>query len=465
MRPTYHFTARQHWLNDPNGLVYWDGEYHLFYQFNPHGITHGNMSWGHAVSTDLVRWTELEVAIPFTEGVQAFSGSAFVDWRNSSGFGDGTNPPLVAAFTGHTRDPRREDQRLAYSTDRGQTWTLYVGNPVLDIGATDFRDPKVFWHAPSGRWVMAVVMAHEHQVGFYGSSDFKTWAHLSDFGPYGSTDGIWEVPDIMELPVEGSSQTRWVLKVDIGKGAPNGGSLGQYFVGDFDGTTFTPDAASLETAPNWLDGGKDFYAAIAYSDAPERRKVWLGWMSNWQYAYHTPTSPWRGAMTIPRDLALRRVGNTHVLVQRPIPELETLRRTHQHVNDATLEGERLLESASNALEVQLRLEPRTALEVGLNLGSGNRLGYDVARGMLFVERASQPWSEEFGGRHEVHVPLENGALEWHIFLDACSIEVFADDGAVVFTDLLFDLQPDGFALYAEGGAAHIASLEWWTLEV
>jgi fructan beta-fructosidase len=464
MRPTYHYTARQHWLNDPNGLVFFGGEYHLFYQFNPHGITHGNMSWGHAVSTDLVRWTELPVALHVTDGVQAFSGSAFVDWNNDSGFGAGSSPPLVAAFTGHTRDPRAEDQRLAFSTDRGRTWTLYAGNPVLDIGATDFRDPKVFWHHPTKRWVMLVVLAHEHKVSFYGSSDLKQWAHLSDFGPAGSTDGIWEVPDLISVRLEGGQGTCDVLKVDIGTGAPNGGSGGQYWIGHFNGTRFDAQPSSFEHAPHWLDAGKDFYAAIAYSDAPRERRVWLGWMSNWQYAGLVPTEPWRGAMTVPRDLTIRALRDRHVLVQRPIPELETLRGSHQHLGDIALEGQQSLNVTTTALELKLRLEPRDAAEIGVQLGGGNRLGYDAQQQVLFVERAAHAWSGHFGGRHGASVPLENSMLELHVFVDACSIEVFADDGAVVFTDLLFDLEPSAFALYAEGGAAWIWGAEWWTLE-
>lgn len=201
-RPRYHFTPKRNWINDPNGLVYFQGEYHLFYQYNPAGPSHDNMSWGHAVSADLLRWKELPVALPYAAGVMAFSGSAVVDWANTSGFAAGENPPLVAVFTGHHPIQKRQDQRLAYSTDQGRSWMLYTGNPVLDLGLRDFRDPKVFWHRPSGKWVMAVALPDRHQVQFYGSTDLKTWYHLSNFGPTGSTGGIWEVPELLELPVE-----------------------------------------------------------------------------------------------------------------------------------------------------------------------------------------------------------------------------------------------------------------------
>ena len=236
-RPRYHFTPERNFMNDPNGLVYFEGEYHLFYQHNPFGSDWGHMSWGHAVSTDLVHWRHLPVALREEGGVMVFSGSAVVDRRNSSGLcGRPGAACLVAIYAGHGQG--KQTQNLAWSRDRGRTWTRYAKNPVLDIGSKDFRDPKVFWHEPTGRWIMVVALSEERKIRFYGSADLKSWSPLSDFGPAGHTKGQWECPDLFELPVEGDpARRRWVLDVDVNPGAPQGGSADQYFVGSFDGTT------------------------------------------------------------------------------------------------------------------------------------------------------------------------------------------------------------------------------------
>jgi sucrose-6-phosphate hydrolase SacC (GH32 family) len=239
MRPAFHFTAQKNWLNDPNGLVWHDGEYHLFYQYNPFGDTWGHMSWGHAVSPDLMTWEELPVAIPEKDGIMAFSGSAVVDHQNTSGFGEDGKPPMVAVYTGHREG--NQSQRIAYSNDKGRTWTDYENNPVLDIGMADFRDPKVFWHAPTKRWIMVVALSLERKVSFYGSPDLKKWNLLSHFGPAGAVKGIWECPDLFELPVEGTNRKRWVLNINLGDHSIAGGSGAQYFTGTFNGRTFTAD--------------------------------------------------------------------------------------------------------------------------------------------------------------------------------------------------------------------------------
>ena len=464
LRPTYHFTARRNWINDPNGLVYFAGEYHLCFQHNPFSNKPGNIGWGHAVSADLLHWRELEPAIAFEQGIMAFSGGAVVDWQNSSGFGLGDAPPLVAAFTGHHTAQPLQDQRLAYSNDRGRTWTRYAANPVLDIGKSDWRDPKVFWHAPTQRWVMLVVLSNEFKIQFYASQDLKNWAFLSDFGPLGSSAGIWEVPELLELKVEGTSESRWMLKVDIGQGGPCGGSAGQYFIGDFDGTHFTADPASLETAPNWIDGGKDFYAAIAWSDAPDGQQIWIGWMNNWQYAALLPTAPWRGAMTIPRTLSLRATPMGHALVQRPISALETRRTAHQQRSDFWLEDRLAIHALSTALEIELRVRLEDAAGLTLELGQHARVGYDAGTRELYAQRDPEAFSADFGGRHSRTVPLKDGILELRVFIDACSVEVFADGGACVITDLLMrPLEPSEFALASSGGAVQVLNLDVWTL--
>lgn len=368
-RPQYHFTPAVNWMNDPNGLVYYDGEYHLFYQYNPFGDRWGHMSWGHAVSPDLVHWEHLPLAIAEANGVMAFSGSAVVDWKNTSGFGHGGNPPLVAIYIGHREG--NQSQYLAYSNDRGRTWTQFAGNPVLDIGSAEFRDPKVFWYEPERKWVMAVVKATEHKVSFYSSRDLKQWTHLSDFGPAAAVGGVWEVPDLFQLPVDGDpDDTRWVLQVDLNPGGPVGGSGGQYFIGSFDGTRFTAAPRPSPESPRWVDYGADFYAPITFSDLPaeQRRRVWLGWMNNWQYGQDVPTSPWRSAQSIARTLSLRTVDGEIRLAQEPVEELRRLRGEHHRLASQPIPaggtplGERGI--SGSALEIVAEFEPGTAEESG-----------------------------------------------------------------------------------------------------
>ena len=308
-RPQLHFTPERNWMNDPNGMVFYDREYHLFYQSNPFGDKWGHMSWGHAASRDLVHWEHLPLALAEEDGVMIFSGSAVVDSKNTSGFGRNGRPPLVAIYTGHYTSKPLQNQHIAYSTDRGRTWTKYSGNPVLDIGEKDFRDPRVFWHEPTKRWVMAVSWPAQRKVRFYASRDLKDWTHLSDFGPAGSTQGIWECPDLFPLRVENGTagvlpadrrapaptaaqpqagvpsaapeggrapDQKWVLVVNVGSGAPAGGSGCQYFVGDFDGNQFSVDHIHTADAPArpagepalWADYGPDFYAAVSWNDIP-----------------------------------------------------------------------------------------------------------------------------------------------------------------------------------------------------
>jgi fructan beta-fructosidase len=250
-RPQFHFTPARNWMNDPNGLIYYKGRYHLFFQYNPSGNTWGNMSWGHAVSTDLVHWKQLPVAIPQDDNEMIFSGSVVLDRNNTTGFGTRKNPPLVAVYTSAQKASGKQQQALAYSTDGGTTWTKYDDNPVLDIGSNNFRDPKVFWYAPTGRWLMAVALADQHKISFYSSADLKHWTHQSDFGPAGATGGVWECPDLFPLPVDGDAKkTKWVLAVNLNPGGIAGGSGAQYFVGDFNGKKFTADDDGTYTPPS-----------------------------------------------------------------------------------------------------------------------------------------------------------------------------------------------------------------------
>ena len=282
------------------------------------------MSWGHAVSRDLLRWDHLPIALREQDGIMIFSGSAVFDAKNSSGLGRPDAPPMVAVYTGDGH--KKQTQNLASSLDKGRTWTKFAGNPVLDLNSNSFRDPKVFWHKPTGRWIMATVLADDRKVRLWGSTDLKAWEKLSDFGPAGSVKGVWECPELFEVPVEGgeNGESRWILKVDVNDGAPFGGSGGQYFVGRFDGREFRAEGKTSD--PLWIDFGKDFYASQTWNDAPGGRPVWIAWMNNWQYANEIPTSPWRGAMTLPRTVALRKTDDGLRIVQAPVETLKAIRR-------------------------------------------------------------------------------------------------------------------------------------------
>jgi sucrose-6-phosphate hydrolase SacC (GH32 family) len=303
-------------MNDPNGLLYYKDKYHLFYQHNPEGILWGNMSWGHAVSTDLFNWEHLPVAIACTEETGMFSGSAVVDHTNSSGFGSLDNPPLVAIYTVHFNDESNQSQHIAYSLDDGLTWTKYADNPVLDLGMKDFRDPKVTWEESTSSWLMVVAKPQEFKIAFFRSKDLKSWEHLSDFGPLGATSGIWECPDLFPLTTP-SGEIKWVLIVSLNPGGITGGSGTQYFIGDWNREIFTTDQA----ATKWIDYGRDNYAGVTFNHAPHNRRIFIGWMCNWDYAAKLPSPIWRTSMTTPRELAITEVANDLLLTTHPIEEL------------------------------------------------------------------------------------------------------------------------------------------------
>ena len=800
-RPQFHYSPAMNWMNDPNGLVFYKGEYHLFYQYNPSGNTWGNISWGHAVSRDLVHWEELGVAIPHDDEELVFSGSVVVDKDNTSGFGTPGNPPLVAIYTSASKVCCIQAQSLAYSTDRGRTWTKYEGNPVLDIGSGEFRDPKVFWYAPDERWIMAVVLAVEHKVSFYASENLIDWTHLSDFGPANAVGGVWEVPDLFPLPVDGDpNNIKWVLVVNINPGGIAGGSGAQYFIGDFDGTTFhadnvlgpytppagdvyegfegadygawtttgtafgtapapgalpgqgpvtgflgsglansfvggdgstgkltspyfdissqyinflvgggshahqpgtvegppppgtvfedfesgsydpgwtttgdfagtTPTAGSLpgqqavsgyegqylvntflnfdlstgtitspeftitsdfinllvgggfhpwpgdatnpptsvslvvdgevvrtatgqeneqlnwvnwdvsaltgqtahieivdentggwghiladhimfadqpafprstETAVNllvdgdvvrtasgknsenldwaawnvgdligeqvqiqivdnntggwghiladhfmfadapaqsveqrssWLDYGKDYYAAVSWNNIPGDKRIMIGWMNNWQYAGAIPTAPWRSAMSVPRDVALRTIDGRIEVVQQPIKQLNKLRAgpTYRLNDEMIPEGELPLDSrgaSGKALDIVVDFNLETADNFGLKVRTGDGeetvIGYDVAASELYVDRTRSGnvgFNRDFPGVQRAPLTASDGEVRLRILVDWSSVEVFTADGHRVITDQIFPSSTsEGVELFAEGGKVMVDSL-------
>lgn len=472
-RPQFHFSPAKNWMNDPNGLVYHKGEYHLFYQYNPYGDRWGHMSWGHAVSKDLMHWEHLQVALYEENNVMIFSGSAVVDHNNTSGFGTQENPPMVAIYTGHEPDVK-QTQHIAYSLDDGRTWTKYEGNPVLDLNMLDFRDPKVIWHDDTNRWIMVVALPKEYKVHFYASDDLKTWDFLSEFGPAGSTDGIWECPDIFELPIEGTDDTRWVLEVDIGSGAIAGGSGGQYYVGTFDGTTFTNDNPAEQTL--WVDYGADFYAGVSWSDIPEEdgRRIFLAWMNNWQYAQDIPTSPWRSAQSLPRTLKLRQTSDGLRLVQYPVEELKKIRSALlTSLDNTSVSDQQPWEGAqAELLEFKGTLMLNDASEAGITIlhgseGKRTTIGYDTSRSVLFVDRTQSGISDfhdDFASVHEAPLVLDDNALELHVFVDRSSIEVFADNGLISMTNRVFpETESHSVTLWSKNGEATLSEASAWSL--
>ncbi len=474
-RPAYHFTPAAHWMNDPNGMVFFEGEYHLFYQHNPDDIVHGPMYWGHAVSRDLVHWQHLPIGLKPDHNGVIFSGSAVVDWKDTTGFFHG-QPGLVAIFTHHRRHPEsgaaEQRQSLAYSSDRGRTWTMYAGNPVLESPEEpDFRDPKVFWHESEQRWIM--VLAVKNKVSFYSSPNLKEWSFLSHFSG-GSQAGVWECPDMFPLQVEETNDFKWVLEVDINPGAVAGGSGGQYFVGNFDGQRFIPDDPA--DSPLWLDYGKDHYAGVSWSDVPaaDGRRLWLGWMSNWQYANHTPTSGWRNAMTVPRQLQLRSVGGRLRLVQTPVHEIQSLRTDETRLKSVSITHQQPLQVAAvgQCLDMQLDVQLQGCTEWGIRLCKGQNeetlVGYDSSKQELFVDRTHSglvDFHPEFTGRRSAPLASNDGELSLRILVDRCSVEVFAQDGLVSITELIFpDAASGDLELFVKDNAALLHQMTIHTLQ-
>ncbi|CAM4392621.1 glycoside hydrolase family 32 protein [Paenibacillus macerans] len=457
----YHFSPEKNWMNDPNGLVYFAGEYHLFYQYYPHGTTHGPMHWGHAVSEDLVHWEELDIALFPDENGTIFSGSAVVDWGNTTGF-FGEEPGLVAIFTHHLEaegKPPVQTQSIAYSKDKGRTWTKYAGNPVLRHERfVDFRDPKVFWHEGTRRWVM--ILACGQTVCLYHSPDLKTWTFASEFGSgIGFHEAVWECPDLFRLAVDGdASRQKWVMLVSVGDHpAYAEGSRTQYFTGEFDGVTFTPDEDSR--AVRWLDYGRDNYAGVSWSDIPaeDGRRLLIGWMSNWKYAQLTPAEEFRGAMTVPRELALESRNGATVLTQRPARELARVRRPVLSLaNVAAGEAEAALRSLRlDSCELVAEAAPGASFAFKVRTGAGQEtvVGVNAASGEVYVDRTKSgqhEFHEQFRGVHAAKLHSAGEKLELRIFVDRASVEVFANDGEAVITDLIFPgPEATGLSLAAE----------------
>ena len=439
-RPVYHFSPPYGWINDPNGMVYHDGLYHLYYQYNPYGNRWGNMHWGHAVSKNLAAWSHQPVALAPDSLGAIFSGSAVVDKDNTAGFGHNA---LIAIYTSAGE---KQTQSIAYSFDNGVTFTKYEGNPVLsDPSYKDYRDPKVSWHSATGQWVMP--LATGHTISIYGSKDLKKWDRLCEFGEgIGAHDGVWECPDLFPLSYEG--KTKWVLFVSLNPGCPNGGSATQYFIGDFDGKTFTPDVLPY---PLWIDYGRDNYAGVTWNDVPDGRRIFIGWMSNWNYANEVPTRFFRNAMTIPRELSLRHNGKHLVLASVPVSEVNVLRREVQSVSEISVEGcytiDKLLENNNGAYEIEMAIVPTSAGQFGFDLvntkGEKVTFLFEPEKELLTVDRSASGIVDfsDFG-QFQMKSPIAKRPLyKIRLLVDKASTELFVNDGETVQTNLVFPQEP------------------------
>jgi fructan beta-fructosidase len=438
-RPQLHFSPAKHWINDPNGMVYYKGQYHLFFQYYPNGITWGPMHWGHAVSTDLVHWLEKPIALfPDSLGY-IFSGSIVIDSQNLSDFGKEGKVPFVAVFTQH--DPVGEKngrtdfqvQSLAYSLDEGNTWLKYTGDPIIkNPGMRDFRDPKLIWYAPLQKWVMT--LAVKDHVAFYSSKDLKNWTAESDFGRcLGNHGGVWECPDLFPLTYKG--KTYWILIANINPGGPNGGSATQYFIGTFDGHNFH----ALEKDEKWLDYGPDEYAGVTWNNTGKQR-IFLGWMSNWTYANQVPTLEWRNAMTIPRTLSLKVENGKMLLVSEPTLNLERLaiKRFQLKCNEPQALP------AQSLLELNLNTVVDYKIELYNEDGKKLIIGYDIKSGRYFIDRTNSgniSFNPSFGRISYAPRLSTNKLSNIKVLIDASSVELFADGGLTTMTSICFPNKP------------------------
>ena len=496
-RPAYHFSPAWGWMNDPNGMVYKDGEYHLFYQYNPYGSMWGNMHWGHAISKDLIHWEHQPVAIAPDALGTIFSGSCVVDKDNTAGFGAGA----IVAFYTSASDKYGQIQCMAYSTDNGRTYTKYEGNPILTPfdGLKDFRDPKVFWYEPAQKWYM--IVSADKNMRFYNSTDLKHWEYLSQFGEgYGVQPNQFECPDFIQLPVDGDkNHMKWVMIVNINPGCPFGGSATEYFVGEFDGKEFKCD--NDKSVTKWLDFGKDHYATVCFSNTGDRT-IAVPWMSNWQYANATPNLQYRSANALPRELSLYTKDGEIYMAANAVKETQGLRKGTTTIADIDLKDEYTVNpmktGPEGACELEMDITPNNADTVGFALlndkGEKVDIYLDLKGGRIVMDRTQSGITDlSRYGEVTVHAketddhrkklsvnyvndfalgtwaPLSlcNGkTYHLDVFVDKCSIEIFVDGGRIAMTNLVFPTAPySALRFYSKDGEAQIKNLNIYQLSL
>ena len=462
-RPVFHHTPQYGWMNDPNGMFYHDGVYHLYYQYNPYGSMWGNMHWGHSSSRDLVNWEHHPVAIAPDQWGTIFSGSAVVDENNTAGFGEGA---VVAMYTSCSLTQK---QSIAYSLDGGLTFTKYDGNPVVQA-PQECRDPKVFWNEETGCWNCVLVSPLEYEAWIYSSQDLKNWKKESEFGGHGNVSAIWECPDLFKLTDPSTGESKWVLLININPGGPAGGSATQYFVGDFDGKTFVCDTEP--EVVNWLDYGKDHYATVSWSHAPEGRTMVIAWMSNWQYANQLPTRQFRSANSLARDLTLAKNSDgTYRVCVLPSKEMETLRSAKPATYSFSVGSKgRSVVLPSSLCEIDMtftaRQGSRVTLRLSNDLGEHADLVYD---GKTYTFDRAESGLTDFSNDFAVPTVAPASDLKEQrvrLIMDVSSIEMFDGNGWWAMTNLVYPETPyNKIEVISENGTSKVKSLKVYTLNL
>ncbi|MCM4155463.1 glycoside hydrolase family 32 protein [Gramella sp. AN32] len=489
-RPNFHFTPKKNWMNDPNGMFYLNGTYHLFFQHYPEEPKWGPMHWGHATSKDLIRWEEKSIALYPDEKGYIFSGSAVVDKNNTSGLGKNGIIPIIAMFTYHdivgerNGEEEYQSQAIAFSLDEGMTWTKYSRNPVIsNPGIRDFRDPKIQWDGENQQWLM--VLSANDKTLIYTSGNLLDWELASEFGKgVGGHGGVWECPDFFPIKVSNTNETKWVLIQSLNPGAYNGGSGTQYFIGDFDGKNFIPENYLKDLPAEhdyWLDFGKDNYAGVTWSNAPHDidERVFIGWMSNWQYAQEVPTYTWRSAMTIPRVLEVKKKNdNTYRIFSKPVKQLDSLSQLKYSNDMENTEGEFLLADKSRVnmdkLRIKLQIPEIENREYRFELknSTGDQLvfGYNDNSGNFFIDRRNSGntgFSENFANRISTAPRTsDKNILPIEIFIDKTSVEIFYDSGETVMTEIFFPHAPmEKLSLQSQENDFSIKKLKVYELQL
>ncbi|KAJ5240932.1 Extracellular exo-inulinase inuE [Penicillium citrinum] len=494
-RPQFHFSPAKNWINDPAGLVHHNGKYHMYFQYNPGGIEWGNMSWGHATSDDLTHWEEQPIALlargyPDSASEMFFTGSAVADVHNTSGFAVEDKTPLVAIYTssypiaqtlpsGKKVKEEQQSQSIAYSLDDGMTWTTYdAGNPVIhnppapfENQYKNFRDPFVFWHDQSRKWVLVTALAEIHKLVLWTSDNLKDWKAESEFGPFNAVGGVWECPNLFPLPVDDDqSKMKWIMVVGLNPGGPPGtvGSGTQFFIGSFNGTTFVPDDDSVypgNQTSNWMDWGPDYYAAASYNGLNDADRTVIGWMNNWQYATAIPAAPWHGAMAAPRHLSLKTINHKTTLIQQVHKNLRVIESNGSITSSwkTFAEGKKDLGSVGKTLDIELEFSSSDANEFGIVLQATSdwkqktRIGYNFVSKEIFVDRTESgdiTFDKTFASvYHAPLTPNSHGIVRLRILVDWSSVEVFGGEGEATLTAQIFPSRNATFAqLFSNGGS-------------